>query len=333
MPRHAPPSRKKSLPYTPDDFRQHPVHRHVFLNRHISKEDKDVFDSRTRQWIEGRTNEDGPFLGVMIDIGPGKWAYLHHLRRETWHPLIRKRTRDESSFSPLSTPSSSSFSSAASLLSSHRPTRKTTLKPTPRIVKRTRKIKPIPRTRHISIKSQPWLKQDDNHTNRPIQPSNWRPHPILYQFLIAPDTHPDGFVAFDVLDRRFYQGFRAPDQRLRVKLLGIWRDVAKLVYETYIGPIPRGCIIEHIDDNPFNCTLQNLNLAIEWVQPKKGAVLVGRKIYPSFESACEAWKGICEAGEIAHYIHLGVPGYGYPQPGTSLLALLPQPRPTPKIDG
>ena len=53
-------------------------------------------------------------------------------------------------------------------------------------------------------------------------------------------------------------GYRAVD--LRNPDGGRWETVHRLIYETFIGNIPKGYIIDHIDSNRQNCSIDNLRL-------------------------------------------------------------------------
>lgn len=50
---------------------------------------------------------------------------------------------------------------------------------------------------------------------------------------------------------------------LRVQINGHYYSIHRLIYETFIGPIPEGMLIDHIDGNRSNNSLSNLRLTTQ----------------------------------------------------------------------
>ena len=53
-------------------------------------------------------------------------------------------------------------------------------------------------------------------------------------------------------------GYKIVD--LRHSNNGRWETIHRLLYETFIGEIPKGYVVDHIDSNRQNCSLNNLRL-------------------------------------------------------------------------
>ncbi len=64
--------------------------------------------------------------------------------------------------------------------------------------------------------------------------------------LVKPRTHPSGYLYIGL-----YIGERKQKRRL-------WRRVHRVVYEAFVGKIPKGLEIDHIDGNKHNNDITNL---------------------------------------------------------------------------
>lgn len=64
--------------------------------------------------------------------------------------------------------------------------------------------------------------------------------------LVKPRTHPSGYLYIGL-----YIGERKQKRRL-------WRRIHRVVYEAFVGKIPKGLEIDHIDANKHNNDITNL---------------------------------------------------------------------------
>lgn len=80
---------------------------------------------------------------------------------------------------------------------------------------------------------------------------------------ITPTNHPNHLVyingqVYSKKYKRLLSRVKDKDGYLTVGMDGKTYKVHRLVYETFVGPIPKGCQIHHKDKNKENCNLDNL---------------------------------------------------------------------------
>ncbi len=103
-------------------------------------------------------------------------------------------------------------------------------------------------------------------------PDGWRAHPIHTNYCFSDTMHEEGSV-FKRLTGKFYHG--SIQDGYRHISIG-YKSVAhhRLIFETFVGPIPQDRSIDHMDRNPLNNSLDNLRLATDSEQVKNRAPFV-----------------------------------------------------------
>jgi len=92
----------------------------------------------------------------------------------------------------------------------------------------------------------------------------FRPHPVLVNY----EASRDGIVR----NRRLKKPVGVVNNMgyMRFNARGKNNYIHRVVYEAFYGPIEEGCVVDHIDSNPLNNNLENLQAISQSENTKRG---------------------------------------------------------------